>query len=76
MPHLRDDAPSARKVRRPAALLVATLSSCGKKTIMPGGSPVKNVASRKNDFFAGEYRGLNVVGFKGNLVTPEDFRKK
>ena len=36
MPHLRDDAPSARKLRRPAALLVATLSSSGKKTIMPG----------------------------------------
>jgi hypothetical protein len=76
MPHLRDDAPSARKLRRPVSLLVATLSSCGKKIIMPGGSPVKNVASRKNGFFAlGVYRGLNVAGFKGSVVTPENFRK-
>lgn len=64
MPHLRDDARSARKLRRPAALLVATLSSCGTKTTMPGGSPVKKVASRKKDFFASGDGGLHVTGFK------------
>jgi hypothetical protein len=66
MPHLRDDAPSARKLRRPAALLVATISSCGKKTITPGGPPVERIATRK--FFAlVEYASLDSAVFKGSL---------
>ena len=67
MPHQRDDAPSARKLRRPAALLVATLSGCGKKTVMPGSSTVKKVASRNEWFlYFGRVRRFE----SGSLVTP------
>lgn len=63
-----DDALSARKLRRPAALLVAALSSCGKKANPPGGPPVEKVVSRKNDFFTlGEYAGLD-LGVSSNAL--------
>jgi hypothetical protein len=79
MPHLRDDAPNARKLRRPATLLVATISSCGKKKMMPGDSPVKKVASRKNDFFSsgdGAYGGLNCDRLQRQPSNARGFRKQ